>query len=116
MEQVREPMSMDLLIVDYNDYFTIPQEKNVACLDYGKLNFPVMLRKWHDGDYFQPLGMVHKKKLSDFLIDEKLSIADKEDQWLLISGDDIVWVVNQRIDERYKVTDKTRHILMVKTH
>ncbi|MBL7112585.1 MAG: tRNA lysidine(34) synthetase TilS [Bacteroidales bacterium] len=116
MEQVREPISMDLLIVDNNHSFTIPRQRNVACLDYGKLNFPLIFRKWHDGDYFQPLGMVHKKKLSDFLIDEKLSIADKEDQWLLISGDDIVWVVNQRIDERYKVTDKTRQILMVETH
>ncbi len=116
MEQVREPMTLDLLIIDYNDSFNIPREKNVACLDYEKLNFPLILRKWHDGDYFQPLGMVHKKKLSDFLIDEKLSIADKEDQWLLINGDDIIWVVNQRIDERYKVTEKTSQILMVKTN
>jgi len=115
MEQVKEPISMDLLIVDFNDSFTIPREKNIACLDHEKLTFPLMLRKWHDGDYFQPLGMVHNKKLSDFLIDEKLSLADKEDQWLMISGDDIIWVVNQRIDERYKVTDKTSQILMVKT-
>jgi len=114
-EQVKEPISMDLLIVDFNDSFTIPREKNIACLDHEKLTFPLMLRKWHDGDYFQPLGMVHNKKLSDFLIDEKLSLADKEDQWLMISGDDIIWVVNQRIDERYKVTDKTSQILMVKT-
>jgi tRNA(Ile)-lysidine synthase len=115
MEQVREPISMDLLIVDYNNSFILPREKNIACLDYEKLNFPLILRKWHEGDYFQPLGMEHHKKLSDFLIDEKLSIAEKEDQWLIVSDDDIVWVVNQRIDERYKITGSTSQILIIKT-
>jgi len=115
MEQINEPVPMDLLIVDQPGSFSIPGGKNIACLDYEKLNFPLILRKWHDGDYFHPLGMKHKKKLSDFLIDEKLSIAEKEDQWLMISGDDIIWVVNQRIDERYKITKSTSKILLIKT-
>jgi len=115
MEQIAEPISMDFLVVDRSGSFSIPKEKNIACLDLEKLNFPLILRKWNEGDYFQPLGMAHKKKLSNFLIDEKLSIADKEDQWLLISGDDIIWVVNRRIDERYKVTTQTSQVLIAKT-
>ena len=115
VERINEPLKMDLLVVNHNPSFNIPREKNLACLDYSKLTFPLILRKWNEGDSFRPFGMMHNKKLSDFLIDEKLSIADKEDQWLLISGDDIVWVINRRIDERYKVTGQTSQILMVKT-
>ena len=115
MERIPEPLEMDLLVVDHNDSFTIPKGKHMACLDYEKLVFPLILRKWNDGDYFQPLGMAHHKKISDFLIDKKLSLADKENQWLLISGDDIVWVINQRIDERYKITRNSSRILLIKT-
>jgi tRNA(Ile)-lysidine synthase len=81
-----------------------------AVLDFDKLSFPLKVRKWQQGDVFQPLGMKGKKKLSDFFIDRKLSIAEKENTWLLLSEEKIVWVIGQRIDDRFKVTDKTRKI------
>jgi len=81
-----------------------------ASLDLDTLSFPLTIRKWREGDAFQPIGMKGKKKLSDFFIDRKLSIAEKEDTWLLVSGGEIAWVIGQRIDERFKVTGSTKKI------
>ena len=91
----------------------IPQSPNLAALDYDKLTFPLTTRKWKEGDWFYPLGMKGKKKLSDFFIDNKLSLNQKENTWLLTSADNIVWVIGMRIDNRFKVTDKTKKIYLV---
>jgi len=81
-----------------------------AQLDFEKLQFPLTLRKWKDGDKFIPLGMKTFKKLSDFFIDNKFSLLDKNKQWLLCSGKDVVWVVGHRIDNRYKLESKTKKV------
>lgn len=83
-------------------------------IDSDKLNFPLTLRKWQQGDYFYPLGMQGKKKLSKFFKDEKLSLPEKEDLWVLVSDNKIVWVVNYRLDDRYKVTENTKTILKIR--
>ena len=83
---------------------------NVACLDADKLQYPLVLRRWQKGDWFIPYGMKGRKKLSDFFADKKLSIIDKEQVWLLTSGDDIVWVVGHRVDDRHAVTEKTKKV------
>lgn len=104
------PISMSLRIlnkpVDYNT--------NCANLDFDKLSFPLKLRKWKKGDRFQPLGMNNFKKLSDFFIDQKYSILEKKRQWILCSGKDIIWILGNRIDDRYKVTSSTKNIYVVK--
>ncbi|MCK4407720.1 MAG: tRNA lysidine(34) synthetase TilS, partial [Bacteroidales bacterium] len=86
---------------------------NIACLDYEKLKFPLILRKWKEGDYFYPLGLNSRKKLSDFFIDRKFSLLDKENAWLLCSGDKIVWIVGFRIDNRFKITKRTKKIFQI---
>jgi len=113
--QIFEPVHLEFIIIDKTPGFRIPSEPNIACLDYDLLSFPLLIRKWQSGDYFRPLGMKHRKKLSDFLVDQKISIVDKENLWLLLNNEDIVWVINQRIDERYKITPGTKQILMIKS-
>jgi tRNA(Ile)-lysidine synthase len=82
----------------------------MAFLDYDKLVFPLKLRKWRQGDRFVPFGMSQFKKLSDFFTDNKLSLDEKESVWLVESLDDIVWIVNHRIDNRYRITEETRNV------
>jgi tRNA(Ile)-lysidine synthase len=96
-----------------NRNFEISRKPNVACLDFDQLEFPLLMRRWQQGDYFQPLGMIGFKKLSDFFIDEKLPLHEKENTWLLCSGQKIVWIVGHRIDNRFKITPATRQILKI---
>jgi tRNA(Ile)-lysidine synthase len=95
--------------------FIIPPERETACLDLEKLSFPVIVRKWLPGDFFYPLGMKKKKKLSDYFIDSKFSRLDKEMAFILESGGKIAWIVGERIDDRFKVTDTTKKILIIKS-
>lgn len=78
-----------------------PQNKQTAILDTSLLKYPLILRKYQEGDYFYPVGMQGKKKLSKFFKDLKYSLLEKEQQWLLCSENDIVWVIGQRVDARY---------------
>jgi tRNA(Ile)-lysidine synthase len=88
--------------------------KTTIGVDKDTLVFPLQLRRWKDGDVFYPAGMKGKKKLSKYFKDEKLSIVDKEQVWLLTSDDKIVWVVGMRADDRFKVKKQTKNILEVK--
>jgi tRNA(Ile)-lysidine synthase len=79
-----------------------------------KLQFPLVLRRWQEGDSFQPFGMKGKsKKVSKFFKDEKLSLIEKEKSWLLCSNNQIVWIVGMRQDERFKIDDTTKEILKI---
>lgn len=104
----------DLTIQQVNaEHFRLDKSPLVACIDSDKVEFPLLIRKWQQGDYFQPLGMSGFKKLSDFLIDQKIPLHRKENTWLLCSGQKIVWVIGHRIDNRFKVTPETRQVLKV---
>jgi tRNA(Ile)-lysidine synthase len=104
----------DLMIEKISsENFKIIKNAHVACLDYDKLEFPLLIRKWRQGDYFQPLGMSGFKKLSDFFIDEKIPVHQKENTWLLCSGKKIVWIMGHRIDNRFKITSQTKQILKI---
>ena len=91
--------------------YSVPQD--VALIDEDKLKYPLCLRRWREGDYFVPFGMNGRKKVSDFLIDHKVSLVEKSRQFVLVSGEDIVWLVGRRIDDRYRITDKTEKILKI---
>ncbi|MEN8138137.1 MAG: tRNA lysidine(34) synthetase TilS [Bacteroidota bacterium] len=96
-----------------SEIFSKNHDKQIAQLDKSKLKFPLKIRKWKTGDFFYPQGLKGKKKISKFYKDEKYSLLDKEEQWLLVSGEDIVWVIGKRIDERYKVDSNTKEVLHI---
>jgi tRNA(Ile)-lysidine synthase len=108
---VKEPIG--LKFTETNAEETIKKDLNIAYLDLDKIKSPLAIRKWHKGDSFFPFGMKGKKKLSDFFIDLKLSLVEKENTWLLTSEDQIIWVIGRRIDDRYKVTGKTQSVLKI---
>ncbi len=86
---------------------------NEIYIDKELLKFPLIVRNWVEGDYFYPLGMQGKKKLSKYFKDEKLSLIDKEKVQLLCSKNDIVWVIGKRADNRFKVSNKTKNLLKI---
>jgi tRNA(Ile)-lysidine synthase len=77
------------------------------------LNFPLTVRNWNEGDYFYPIGMKGKKKLSKFFKDNKLSIIDKENTLILCSNEQVVWVLGMRADNRFMSTEKTINFLNI---
>ena len=85
-------------------------------LDKAKLKFPLTLRKWKQSDYFYPSGLKGRKKLSKYFKDEKFSLLEKEDQWLLCSGDDIVWVIGKRADQRFLADAYTKDKWLIRYH
>ena len=92
---------------------TIVSNKTIF-VDSNKLQYPLLLRRWNEGDQFQPVGMDGKsKKISKFFKDEKLSLLEKENTWLLCSDNRIVWVVGHRQDERFKIENTTKNILKI---
>lgn len=97
--------------IDSIKTFGVPE--NQAQLDLDKLRFPLTLRRWREGDWFVPFGMTGRRKVSDFLIDRKVPMAEKERQFVLLSGDDIVWLVGRRIDDRYRLTRESENVLRI---
>lgn len=110
-----QELPFDLIIKKeyYTPQFNIKKEKTVLQVDFEKLVFPLTLRKWEKGDWFVPFGMKGKKKISDFFTDNKFTLFEKEKTWVLLSGSDIVWILNHRIDNRFKITDGTKSIYTI---
>jgi len=106
--------NMELGLVP-NRQAKIPSDVHIAFLDAGKIKFPLLLRKWKTGDYFYPLGMPKKKKLSRYFIDQKLSKTSKEKVWVIEMDKKIIWIVGHRIDDRFKIVSSTKQVLQIKS-
>ncbi|MEM6735493.1 MAG: tRNA lysidine(34) synthetase TilS [Bacteroidota bacterium] len=90
------------------------KDKNIALLDSAKLTFPLRVRRWKSGDQFQPLGMQGAKKVSDLLIDLKVPVAKKEEVLVLVSGNDIAWIIGYRISDRFKIQERSEVMVKVR--
>ncbi|MGV6845916.1 MAG: tRNA lysidine(34) synthetase TilS [Lutibacter sp.] len=89
------------------------EDDNSVWVDLDLLKFPLTIRKWKKGDYFYPFGLGGKKKLSKFFKDQKLSLIEKEECWLLCSENKIVWVINYRLDDRFKIVSNTQNLYKI---
>jgi tRNA(Ile)-lysidine synthase len=100
------------LHMDITNFLPVKSPKSVI-LDVKTLNFPLTVRNWNEGDYFYPIGMKGKKKLSKFFKDNKLSIVDKENTLILCSNEQVVWILGMRADNRFMSTEKTINFLNI---
>ena len=91
--------------------FEVSKEITRIHVDASRLTYPLVLRRWKEGDVFFPFGMKQRKKVSDFFIDNKLSLFEKEHSWILVSNNEIVWIVGQRLDNRFCVTNETKEVI-----
>lgn len=105
-----------VLYYEYCDIDTIKDfgvPEHIAQVDADRLTFPLTLRRWREGDWFVPFGMTGRKKVSDYLIDAKVSVPEKQRQFVLLSGEEIVWLVGRRIDDRFRLTAQTENVLRI---
>ncbi|MFZ4726681.1 MAG: tRNA lysidine(34) synthetase TilS [Paludibacter sp.] len=112
-EFISEPIQLTINKFDISADFLVSKAKNKVHFDAEKLTFPLQLRRWQEGDSFYPFGMNQRKKVSDFFIDNKINRLEKEKSWLLISDNEIVWIIGYRTDNRFKVTEETKKLIEI---
>ena len=116
IEAHRHPIQPALAMEEYvfTPDFVIPRDKNTACFDADKLTHPLLLRPWRQGDSFIPFGMKGRKKVSDYMTDQKFSLLRKEQQWVLCCGEEIIWLIGERTDNRFRIGASTKRVLTVR--
>lgn len=107
VSEIKRPIHLKISEVDGLG----PIDKNILYVDKSTLKYPLIVRNWKKGDYFYPLGMTGRKKVSKYFKDEKIDVISKGKQWLLCSGEQIVWIVGKRADRRFKVSGHTKKIV-----
>ncbi|GHT42917.1 hypothetical protein FACS189437_10810 [Bacteroidia bacterium] len=112
--EIEIPVSMHLKMEEIDPNFEILKDKHSACFDADKLHFPLQIRKWETGDKFIPFGMKSFQKVSDYFNNHKFSKPEKENTWLLCSGNDIIWIIGHRTDNRYRISEESRRAAVVK--
>ena len=115
-EDIRSYCGNAVLYYEHTDIDNVNEYRlpsDVALIDEEKLQYPLRLRRWREGDSFIPFGMAGRKKVGDYLTDQKVPIVERKRQFVLLSGEDIVWVVGRRSDERFRVNNKTENILKI---
>ncbi len=110
---VMEKGNLKIELVPSSQIAQIPPDSNQAFIDASKLRFPLEVRGWNQGDFFYPLGMDRPKKLSDFFIDKKIPVYEKHQKHLVLSDGNIIWIIGERIDHRYRMTENTEHVLHI---
>lgn len=111
--EIQTPVHLSFRKEEIKSGFNISRAINNATFDADKLKFPLSLRRWREGDWFIPFGMTGKKKLSDYFTNRKLSLIDKEQIWLLCSGENIIWIIGERIDNRFCIDENSKQALII---
>jgi tRNA(Ile)-lysidine synthase len=111
--RIEQPITMDIGLQSAC-MSAIPRTADTVCLDADRLKFPLIIRRWQPGDRFIPFGMSGFVKLSDYFTRAKISMPDKDRTWLLTSAGDIVWIIGHRMDNRFRITEKSKKMLVLK--
>lgn len=109
--ELEEPFALSVDLIERSQIEL--GKKRTEYLSADKLQYPLKLRKWKEGDKMQPLGMKGKKKVSDILIDAKVSIRQKEDTYLILSNEEIICLLGHRISDRYKLNEASEKVLRI---
>lgn len=112
-KNITYPVKLLIETIAINEEFVIEKDKSILYIDKDKIRFPLTIRRWHQGDWFIPFGMKGKKKISDYFTDQKYSLFEKEEAWLLCSEENIIWIIGERSDERYKIDESTQEALII---
>lgn len=111
---ISDPLNLVFEIVDNDNSLKIEKDRNFLYIDIRKVSYPLCLRKWQQGDRFVPFGMKGSKKVSDYFTDHKFNLSQKENTWLLTDANNvIIWIVGERADNRFRISDKTAKVLRV---
>jgi tRNA(Ile)-lysidine synthase len=108
------PIDLEMERMDRDALKELDEGPQTALVDFERLEWPLTLRRRKDGDVFHPLGMQGKKKVKDFLIDQKIPRPERDDLWVLCAGNRIVWLVGYRLDHRFRVNAHTRQMLRIR--
>ena len=111
--KVTQDLTFLIRRVHYDRHFTIPRSKDTVCLDLDKIEYPITVRLVQEGDRFVPFGMTGQKLVSDYLTNCQKNLFEKERQLVVCSGEHIAWLVNERSDNRFRIDDKTNHVLII---
>lgn len=112
-DSIENPITINIERIKYDPDFVLEKNKSIIYIDQDKVVYPLTIRRWKQGDKFIPFGMKGCKKISDYFSDKKFSISDKENTWLLCSSDKIIWIIGERADNRFRITDKTKQIIKI---
>jgi tRNA(Ile)-lysidine synthase len=110
--EIKTPIGLRFTLVDRSE-MSLKKDSKIAYFDFNSLIFPLHLRKWQKGDFFRPFGMKGSKNVSDYMLDEKFSLIEKENTWVLCSKEKIVWLVGHRISEDVKLVAETEKVYLV---
>lgn len=113
IEENQKDIDFPIKLTFSNQNFIATPSNFTIFVDKVKLKFPLRLRKWQEGDYFYPSGMQGKKKVSKYFKDEKFSLLDKENTWLLCSNNEVIWIINHRANQRFLANNNTQQILKI---
>lgn len=106
-------LKLQFQVVNIDPSFKVIPKRTIAYLDLNSIDNKILFRHWKRGDSFTPFGMRGKKKLSDYFIDSKFTIHEKESQWIMTSSDRIAWIVGERIDNNFRVSSKTERAIII---
>ncbi|MDR1758381.1 MAG: tRNA lysidine(34) synthetase TilS [Bacteroidales bacterium] len=114
--EMLQSLGFAIQYIPYTNREIYERDGNVFYADANKLSFPLLLRHWQPGDIFYPFGMKQRQKLSDFFINQKINVIEKQKVWLLCRGQNIAWVVGHRADNRFKIDSQTKYYYKIKYH